>query len=248
VFSASVMPTPAAATEARGAIKMCDKNPNCSYKVNDNGSVDLQVSNAQGIQVISCPQKGECRCDLCQHPARTGPKKGLKANVASMLTGGVAGNPSGGTSARLATSWNQSELRGVYDRSDIATACANAGGKPWSNLDSYGCDKENCDGKGQGDAHTCRVSCKSDTRPEPTAQALGSDRRQHSRRRQRLWIARPGRDRRAIEHQHRPRIVTASRPNQVNTAWATSFTTSWRPPARGCQRSHGRSCIILARP
>jgi hypothetical protein len=156
--------SPAGATDARGAIKLCDKNPNCSYHVRENGSVTLSVANEQGNQQINCPQKGECSCDVCDHPQRKGPKKGLKANVASTLTGGVAGNPSGGTSARQTTTWNNSELNGVFDRNDIATACAKAGGKSWSNLDSYGCKKENCDGKGQGDAHTCQVSCQEKTK------------------------------------------------------------------------------------
>ncbi len=67
---------PAQATEAREAIRLCDKNPECSYNVRDNGSVDLRVGDNQ----INCPQEGPCTCDLCSHPAgiKSTPKKGVK--------------------------------------------------------------------------------------------------------------------------------------------------------------------------
>jgi hypothetical protein len=155
-FAAGVMSGPVGATDARQAIKLCDANPSCGYTVRDNGSVDLVVKNAQGDQYINCPQKGECTCDMCQHPQRTGPKKGLKASVASTLTAGVGtGGPSTGTSAKQAGGWNEGRLKGTFSRQAVASACSKAGGSSWSNLDSYGCTKKNCDGKG-GD---CSVSC-----------------------------------------------------------------------------------------
>lgn len=49
-------------------------------------------------------------------------------------------------------------LQGKYNRQQVADACGNAGGRYWSNLDGYGCDKQNCDGKGG----YCGVSCKND--------------------------------------------------------------------------------------
>lgn len=52
------------ATDARQAIRMCDKNPKCSARVNDNGSVDLAVNG----NYIHCPQEGQCVCDVCSPP------------------------------------------------------------------------------------------------------------------------------------------------------------------------------------
>ncbi|MFZ1772581.1 MAG: hypothetical protein WAT78_01330 [Rhizobiaceae bacterium] len=66
---------PAFATDARQAIKLCDKNPNCSYNVRDNGSVTIVVADGAGGKHISCPQEGECSCDLC----RVNPKQGKRA-------------------------------------------------------------------------------------------------------------------------------------------------------------------------
>lgn len=55
----------ASATTAREAIRLCDKNPNCSYTVRDNGSVDLTVKNPGGTSHVNCPQEGPCTCDIC---------------------------------------------------------------------------------------------------------------------------------------------------------------------------------------
>lgn len=71
--------TPAFATNAREAIRLCDKNPKCSFTVRDNGSVDITVDG----NYINCPQEGECTCDICNHPSgiKSQTKPGLKLNV-----------------------------------------------------------------------------------------------------------------------------------------------------------------------
>lgn len=84
-------PDRAQATDARQAVKLCDNNPNCNYRVNDNGSVDLNVKNCGGGSetcFINCPQKGQCTCDVCGSPARVGGgkgKDGVRGSVAGML-------------------------------------------------------------------------------------------------------------------------------------------------------------------
>ena len=69
------VPQPAQATTAREAIRLCDKNPKCSYNVRDNGSVDLSVNGNH----INCPQDGPCSCEVCTPPAlKSPPKAGTK--------------------------------------------------------------------------------------------------------------------------------------------------------------------------
>lgn len=90
VLFADAWLTPASATDARQAMTMCDRNPKCGYRVNDNGSVDLQVQNCGGGSetcFINCPQKGQCTCDLCGTPARVGggKGKGMRATVSGVL-------------------------------------------------------------------------------------------------------------------------------------------------------------------
>ncbi len=53
------------ATTAREAIKLCERNPKCSYSVRDNGSVDLTVNGEGGTSHVNCPQEGPCTCDIC---------------------------------------------------------------------------------------------------------------------------------------------------------------------------------------
>jgi hypothetical protein len=46
--------TPASATDARQAMKICDKNPNCDYRINGtDGGVDLYVTGANGTTTTS---------------------------------------------------------------------------------------------------------------------------------------------------------------------------------------------------
>lgn len=65
------VPQSAQATEAREAIRLCDRNPKCSYNVRDNGSIDLTVNGNH----ISCPQEGPCVCEVCSPPALKAPPK-----------------------------------------------------------------------------------------------------------------------------------------------------------------------------
>jgi hypothetical protein len=60
-------PTPAPATDARQAMKMCDKNPNCDYRINGaDGGMDLYVTGANGTTTtVACPQRGQCSCVDC---------------------------------------------------------------------------------------------------------------------------------------------------------------------------------------
>lgn len=53
--------TPAAATDARGAISLCDaRGPDCSYGVHEDGGVTLVVNNGGKQTVIECPLQGNC--------------------------------------------------------------------------------------------------------------------------------------------------------------------------------------------
>ncbi len=83
-FAGMLYLAPADATEVREAIRLCDKNPNCSYRVRDNGSVDITVSDDSGGKYINCPQKGQCTCDIC----RVAPTKS-KLRAARGAVGGV---------------------------------------------------------------------------------------------------------------------------------------------------------------
>ncbi len=69
------VPQPAQATDAREAIRLCDKNPKCTFNTRDNGSVDITVNGNH----INCPQEGPCVCEVCDPPAlKTPPKAGAK--------------------------------------------------------------------------------------------------------------------------------------------------------------------------
>jgi hypothetical protein len=57
-----VLPSVSSATDARTAIRLCDRNPACNYTVSDNGDVSLSV----GGNLIECPQEGECICICTQ--------------------------------------------------------------------------------------------------------------------------------------------------------------------------------------
>jgi len=75
----SFAPTaPAFATDGATAVKLCEKNPNCSYSHKKEGGVLLWV----GRNAIDCPVEGECTC-FCEH--RSAPRnsaKGLTAILA----------------------------------------------------------------------------------------------------------------------------------------------------------------------
>jgi hypothetical protein len=77
-----LLSTPAAATDARGALKACDKNPNCRPNTNDDGSVDLFITQVDGKKDwVSCPPRGACECMTC--PRTQG--KGGKIDPARVL-------------------------------------------------------------------------------------------------------------------------------------------------------------------
>lgn len=54
------------------------------------------------------------------------------------------------------------KIGGTHGRNEIKQTCAASGGNYYSNLDGYGCFKENCDGKGG----LCGVVCKNDGKCE----------------------------------------------------------------------------------
>jgi hypothetical protein len=59
--AAIVLSTPAAATNAREAMALCDKRgPDCNMRVEKSGDVVLCVKNSGGLECVSCPQKGQC--------------------------------------------------------------------------------------------------------------------------------------------------------------------------------------------
>ena len=79
-LAALCLPQPAQATTAREAIRLCEKNPKCTFSVNANGSVNIVVDG----NLIGCPQEGPCVCELCNHPAavKSPPKTGRKPPLA----------------------------------------------------------------------------------------------------------------------------------------------------------------------
>jgi len=101
---ASLLSTPAAATDGRGAIRACDTNAkNCSYTVDNVGGVDIQVKQSDGhTDYVSCPPKGECACLTC----RTTTGKGGKVDPAHVLnasspkTGATTGTATAGKTVR----------------------------------------------------------------------------------------------------------------------------------------------------
>ena len=68
---------PAAAVDARGAIKSCDANPKCDYTTSDNGDVVITI----GIKTIICPQRGECIVQATNKPPKG--TKGIGNTVAA---------------------------------------------------------------------------------------------------------------------------------------------------------------------
>jgi hypothetical protein len=55
------------AVEVREAIKICDNNPQCEYKVSDTGVTTFVVDDGSGgTNIVQCPQRGECQCLTCK--------------------------------------------------------------------------------------------------------------------------------------------------------------------------------------
>jgi hypothetical protein len=92
---AATLPTPAAATDARQAIGMCDaRGSDCSMKTNEHGDTTLCVKNTGGTECVICPLQGNCVV------ANKGGSKGKGGAVGSVFTGakGPVGNqPAKGT-------------------------------------------------------------------------------------------------------------------------------------------------------
>lgn len=61
-------------------------------------------------------------------------------------------------------------IGGTHGRAEIKSTCASSGGNYYSNLDGYGCMKENCDGKGG----LCGVVCKNDGKCEGSTPSITS--------------------------------------------------------------------------
>jgi hypothetical protein len=87
---AATPPTPAAATDARQAITMCDKRgPDCSMGTNEHGDTTLCVKNTGGTECVICPLQGNCVV------ANKGGSKGKSGAVGTVFIGakGPTGNP-----------------------------------------------------------------------------------------------------------------------------------------------------------
>jgi hypothetical protein len=56
---------PANATDQSTAVKLCEKNPNCT-QTNVTGGKHFNV----GTNEIYCPDKGQCECVICTHTRR----------------------------------------------------------------------------------------------------------------------------------------------------------------------------------
>jgi hypothetical protein len=52
--------TPAAATDIKQAVKLCDANPNCTKSPGGAGGLDLKVKTSQGDKTVRCPITGPC--------------------------------------------------------------------------------------------------------------------------------------------------------------------------------------------
>ena len=59
-------------------------------------------------------------------------------------------------------------INGTHGRSEIKSTCASSGGNYYSNLDGYGCIRENCDGNGG----LCGVICKNDGKCEGSTPSI----------------------------------------------------------------------------
>lgn len=61
------MSLPVFAVEVREAIKICDGNPQCDYRVSDTGVTTFVVDDGSGgTNIVECPQRGECQCLTCK--------------------------------------------------------------------------------------------------------------------------------------------------------------------------------------
>lgn len=90
IFAGTVLATviashPALATNARQAIRLCEKNPNCSYRVADNGSVFINVKTSDGSHQVNCPQEGQCTCDTCIQAPKAGVQAPARISIDQVL-------------------------------------------------------------------------------------------------------------------------------------------------------------------
>lgn len=78
IAAAAAFTTPAAATEVKEAVTLCDNNPNCKSGTPDStGAMLLNVKTSKGTTYIDCPPKGDC------HILRHDPK----GNVTDVVSG-----------------------------------------------------------------------------------------------------------------------------------------------------------------
>jgi hypothetical protein len=85
-----VAATPAAATDAKTAIALCDKRgPDCQMSMNNEGSTTLCVKNSGKTECVNCPLHGDCTV-MSKGPGTKG-----KIPVGGVLMGSTAstGNP-----------------------------------------------------------------------------------------------------------------------------------------------------------
>lgn len=63
----AAMSFPAFAVEVREAIRICEGNPQCDYKVSDTGVTTFSVADGSGgTNIVQCPQRGDCQCLTCK--------------------------------------------------------------------------------------------------------------------------------------------------------------------------------------
>lgn len=63
----AVLPLAAQAVEVKEAIKICDNNPQCDYRVGDKGITTFTVADGSGgTNIVECPLRGDCQCLTCK--------------------------------------------------------------------------------------------------------------------------------------------------------------------------------------
>jgi hypothetical protein len=112
LITGATLSTPAAATDAKQAISMCDaRGDACRMHVGDNGDVTITVQNSGGTGTIWCPQSGSCAVVV-------GARKGGKGGVGTVT--GVLRVPLGGVALQPGTS-SPSKPTTVRDSGGIKT-------------------------------------------------------------------------------------------------------------------------------
>jgi hypothetical protein len=62
IAAVAAFTTPAAATEVKEAVKLCDQNPNCKSALPDSTGVRFfNVKTSEKMTFIACPPEGDCR-------------------------------------------------------------------------------------------------------------------------------------------------------------------------------------------